>query len=407
MLVALLFLLLILSATMSAAETSLFLVARDRHLMQIERHRRGGGSHILQLLREPNELLMTVLLGNLFVNLMYFAISSVYIFRVKELYSVSASVAASAGVLILLVIGGEILPKTVAAAAPYPVGRLCAPIINRLRLLLAPLNRALSISVDATNRLLGIARQLRPAVDDTLLSQMFSASGRSGHLPVPSAEILASLLRLRRLRLKEFCTPRVDVKAFPLNGTAGEALRYARRWGAHTLPLYHRDHDDIQHYLDVIDLVGRGEETPESVRRYAKPIHFMPELATMDRVLRELLDENIRVILVVDEYGAMAGLATWNDVMRCLQRVRSAPLREGAGLRLPAEIPGRERLRDLRLFEEQPAGDSVTLSGFFTSLLGRVPTAGEDIELGQLTFTVLEASDRQIERMRVERREDA
>ncbi|MBF0245363.1 MAG: DUF21 domain-containing protein, partial [Planctomycetes bacterium] len=240
MLIPILICLLLLSALLSASETAFFLVAKNRLLIQSEklRVRRGNASAVLACLENPNRLLMTLLLGNLLVNLAFFAFSSLYVFELEKHGSMTESIVLSLVFLFVLVFFSEILPKTMASSYPLRCSRLAAPLISALTRVLAPATGVLESMVRGFNRLIGIKKGEDPSVDPEMLREVLEVGRGTGALHEGGAELLGRLIGLREIRLKEICTPRVDMRTCPRNATVAEVLVLARKWRLHTIPLH-------------------------------------------------------------------------------------------------------------------------------------------------------------------------
>lgn len=383
------------SALFAGAETALFLVAREKNYLQKEKNERGALSKVILLLQRPSRLLMTILLGNLFVNLSFFAFSSLIILRVEREVSTSASFILSIVFLLAVLIFGEICPKVLASSKPLLFSRIASPLIYRIVYVLRPMTHILENIVQGFNRLLGIDKNVEDGIGSEHLKGIVDLSESSGVLEEVSADMIENLIVLHHLRLKDIEVPRVDVKSCQIDETVESVLEKAREWNIYTIPLYNEHHDDIEHYLDCTNLIG-VKDVKQSVRSFSHPIHFMSELSQMDFVLREFLEDEIPLALVVDEYGHMSGIVSWNDVVNCL-RTQMEEVdydRLMPGYRI---ISGRENVRSLQLFEDEDMNDTVTLGGYLSSQFGRVPKEGEELEIQSYKILIYKATEKNIE----------
>ena len=393
----LLAILLLLSALMSGSETALFTLARDKRKLEEERLRAGDNSSILNLLRHPNRLLMTVLLGNLLVNLSFFAFSSMFIMQVSASMSTGMSFLVSLFFLLLVILFGEILPKLYATMAPYRVSRLGAPVVYRLAQVLMPLTAALEVSVHAVNRLVGLESKGRMHIDQEHLRQLVDISEQKGSLQDGNADIMGKLIDFSTIQLKEVCIPRVDVKSCRIDDTVEQIEARAREWKLFILPLHDQHHDDVGHYINIIETEECGNKKGAPARVYARPIPCLSELSKMDFVLREFLENEWTIALVVDEYGDMSGIVTWNGMMDCLRSTFSDQSYHHGSLRNGKIVLGRQNMRDLGLLEELRENDSVTVGGFLATLMDRMPRVGDEIIYKSVRFVVLKADEKGID----------
>lgn len=384
------------SALLAGSETAFFSLARDKKALKNEELRTQSESPILRLLHHPSRLLMTILLGNLFVNMAFFAFSSVYILQVESSSSAGKSLALSVFFLLLVVLCGEIIPKTIASVSPLYISRLSAPVIYRLTQVLSPLTYGLEKIVHAINRLLGLESSEKSHVDSEHLIDLVDVSELHGSLQESSADMVEKLIRLNDVALKEVCIPRVDVKSCKLGDSVEKVLKKAADWKFFCFPLYDKHHDDISHFVNIADTLGCKLKKNTAIKTLAKPIPYLPELAKMDYVLREFLEKEWSIALVVDEYGDMAGLITWNKIMDYLNiELQNLALNDEP--QSHTLVLGRQNIRDLGLIEELKENESVTVSGFLTQLLDRVPVEGEEISYKSMRFKVLKAGEKGVE----------
>jgi putative hemolysin len=385
--------LLILSAIFAGSETALFMVLKDRTLMADEKRVFGDGSFVLKVLREPNQLLMTVLLGNLLVNLVFFALSTIFVIEVERNVDVSAGVLVGAAFLIIVILFGEIVPKTIASIFPLPFSRKTAWLIYRVMVLLSPCVRMLNLVVVGINRLLGLTREEDDGVKTEDLQSFVDMSGSEGWLEGMHGEVMATVMELHELSLKSISTPRVDVKSIHEKTPLVEVRERGQEWGMTLLPVYREHHDDVSSYIDTVRLIGEIDESaPASSMAYPLPV--FSELSKMDFVLRKFLENEHRLALTVNEYGEMSGIVTWNDVMKCLSKKVSSPL-EGGDKTLIA-LDARTPLRELNCFHHLDSVDSVTLGGWISSSLGRIPVQGEMIKLDRMEMMVSRSSSKAV-----------
>lgn len=400
MLYFLLFALLACSAFMAGSETALFTFARDRRRMAKEKSRTGGDSAILRLLDNPSRLLMTILLGNLGVNLCFFAFSAIVVLRIEEEVSVSASLTASLLFLLLVLVFGEVLPKTIAASLPEFFSRFAAPILEKIQFVIRPASAALEISVTAFYRAVGIDSEAKAEIDDAHLQQMVGVTEHYGMIDPFRADVFETIIKLRGMRLREFCIPRVDLKACPIDATVGEVLSFSREQQESLVLIKGDSLDEAAGYVDAVELLPVIKDNDKQIRNYIKPVVFMPELAKMDWVLREFLEKELTHVVVVDEYGGVSGVATRDAIIQgLLYRIEDAALAVKDD-KNPRILSGRQKLRSMGIFgEDVDFGESVTIGGLITSSLERVPKVGEELHLHDRHFIVLEASDRSVEKV--------
>ena len=380
--------LLCLSALFAGSETALFMVMKDRQLMSDEKRLFGEASAILKISLDPNRLLMTVLLSNLLVNLIFFALSTIFVMEVEKNVDVSAGVMMGVFFLLVVIIFGEILPKTLASIVPLTFSRRTAWIIYRLMLVLTPVVNGLSLILVGVNRLLGLKRKGgEPSPED--FQNFVGVSGREGWLEGMHGEVMVTIMELHQLQLKVIRTPRVDVLSIQEDTPQSQVRHQSQEWGLTLMPLYREHHDDIESYVDTVRLIGLTDDQAPA-KNMAYPLPIFSDLSRMDFVLREFLEKEHRLALTVNEYGEMSGIVTWNDVMKCLIRKVTLPWEGEQRALMP--IDGRSKIRDLETFSSFRVEDAVTLGGWICSKLERIPEQGESIDIEGIQMLISKAT---------------
>ena len=389
--------LLLFSAIFAGSETALFLVGRDKGLLSEEEVEKGQTSSVLLLLKNPSRLLMTVLLGNLFVNMSFFAFSTFLILKVERDYSASAGLLVSLMSLFLLVIFGEILPKTLASVIPLRFSRFFSWWIYRLSLILSPFILILEKLIEGVNRMLGINKPGEPdKIDAKHLVDLVDVGENEGWLHGMQGDLMETLIKLKDVRLGDVMIPRVDVQSCSIESSVESVLEKVKEWGREWMPLYLEHHDDIAYYVDCVNLLGE-KNIAQTVEPFAIKLKVFPELARMDLVLRSFLEEETPLALVVDEFGEMVGMVTWDDVMKNLLRkfnVIHEKISKGVGVQV---VEGRTKLSSLDFLDIDMKGDSLTLSGYLIEKFDGIPKVGEVYHAGSVNFMVLRSGKKNIE----------
>lgn len=369
--------LLVLSGFFSAAETALFSLSLE------DRERAGPRVH--RLLDEPRELLVSVLLGNLLVNLLFFAFAA----RFLPGEDAKSGIVSGFAALFAILLVGEILPKTIALRAALPVARLSSLPLSSLVFALSPARRFVNMLLDAFLRALGQVDSGEPGVTPEALAEVLERSADEGVLAPGEADLLAEIIELGALRVREIMTPRVDMLAIDLRAdvAAQEAVvREAARRRMPWLPVIRETSDDVVGCIEVRDYLVQKDKNLE---RIVMPVKFVPEVAPVLSLLRVMREDRISEAVVVDEWGGTAGVVTVEDIFEELV----GDLRvEGEMPEQPVEFLGKGRFRvsgglSVRDWNDEFGMRVVptefeTVGGFVTALLGRIPVPGDRVTLG-------------------------
>ena len=367
-----------LSGLFSASETALFSLDEDG--------RKLAGRRARALLAAPRNLLLSLLVANLFVNSLFFAIQP-WLFAFDD---ARGALLAGFGSLVALLLAGEIVPKTLALSAPVVVSRWVAWPISVVVTLLTPLWRWMGAILDVLMRLTGEAGKRERRVTPDALAAALERSAEAGLLAAGEADLLAEIVELSSLAVREIMTPRVDMLALDLEASEEEreeVLREAKRSRVTWLPVIRGDADNVVGRVDLRDLLADPRKSIESL---VMPVAFVPEVAKVLTMLHTLREKRVAEALVVDEWGGTAGVVTLEDLFEQIvgdMRVEGEdvvkpviPMGEGR-FRVSGSLSLRE-WNDLLGVEVHPTAFE-TVGGYVTALLGRIPRAGDRVALGQ------------------------
>jgi putative hemolysin len=375
------------SGFFSASETALFrLGPEERHL---------AGRRAARLMEQPRDLLVTLLLGNLVVNLLFFTLVP----RLAAGAGWSPLVAAAVA-LVAIVLFGEIIPKTVGLHAPRPVARLVALPLSAVVRGLAPARRAATAIIEVILRGLGDAGKPEQGITTEALAEVLERSAGED-LHAGEANLLAEIVELDSIRVREIMTPRVDITTLDLAATdpraaVERAIEDRRSW----LPVVDGQADRVVGCVQVRDLV-RWPDRP--VDQLVMPVKFVPEVASALDLLDTFREDRTSEAVVVDEYGGTAGIVTVEDVFEELvgdlrteeegRRRSVVPLGEGR-----FRVSGQLSIRDWNeLFGRKLVPrEFETLGGLVLALLGRIPRAGDRVTTGGLELIVQEVRGRRV-----------
>lgn len=222
--------------------------------------------------------------------------------------------------------------------------------------------------------------------------------------------MLRTLVDFRETMVREVMTPRPDIVAVPDGATVEELRLLFREQQYSRVPVYHDSLDNVLGFVFVKDLIQQAAAAdPQApITPLIRPAIFVPETKRVVELLRELQRHRLQVAIVVDEYGGTSGLVTLEDLIEeIVGEIRDEydtevepVVDEGHGRFVFSGKAHVQELTDRLHFE--PSGEGFeTVGGFLLSRLGRVPAAGEHLEIDGLRVEVLEAEHRRITRVRI------
>lgn len=384
-----LFILLVFSGAVSAAETALFALNR-KDLHEFHRSRSPLKRAAYQLMLHPRRVLLTVLISNTAVNIAFFAVSA------NAFGEVSAAKATAVGAvaLFLVIVAGELLPKALALGNARLLAPPAAAMIRSLQIVLAPIIRLLSVLlVDPITRLLAPSSPSSDEVDPEELRLLVEQSARVGHIDTTENELLQAIVALPEASIREVMTPRVDIEFVRMSDSPGRALQTIKTCKRRILPVCGRDLDDVRGLIFARDaLISAGSPTTSLLRL----VRFVPEQLNLAQLVRHFHDEKTHFAIVVDEYGGTSGLVTVDDVVEWIVGdlpESEAPQREAQTERIDEttyRLSGDLSVRDwAERFGVEEVGPHVdTVAGLILAKLGRLPRTGDSIRIRNLTLTV-------------------
>lgn len=377
------------SGTFSASETALFSLTPAE--------RASSGRFVRELIAAPRELLATVLLGNLVVNVLFFAFAT----RMLGGATGSVDLVGYLAALLAVLVAGEILPKTVGLRARVRVAKLGSPPLVLLSRALAPVRRPLIRLLDATCRALGPFARDERALEPEDLAQVIGRVVARGIMHEGEADLMSEILELDAIRVREIMTPRVDTTFLELDGSNREkALASAVEQRLSWLPVVDGNADRVVGRVRVRDLLNEPSRAPSTL---VMPVKFVPEVASCLDLLHSLREDRVAEAIVVDEWGGTAGFVTIEDIFEEIvgelraegesRELVAVPLGEGR-FRVSGALPIRDWNEEFG-YRVVPT-EFETVGGFVTALLGRIPRTGDLVRYGDLEMRVHDVRGRRV-----------
>jgi len=398
-LVGLLVFLLLCSAFFSSSETGMLSLNRYRLRHQAKEGHRGA-RRASELLAHPDRLLGTILVGNNFVNILASSIATVL---AMQLWGEAGIAIATIGLTIILLIFGEITPKTLAALRPEIIAYPVSLPLKMLQKVLYPLVAMLSWVSNGLLGLLGV--DLSNKGNDSLSTEeLRSVVRESGSdLPLNRQSMLLGILDLERVTVDDIMIPRNEVAGIDLDDDL-EAIISQLRTTPHTrLPVFRNDINQIEgivHMRQIARLLSHDQLTKESLLAACTEPYFVPENTPLSTQLLNFQKQKRRIGIVVDEYGDVRGVVTLEDILEEIvgefsnqDTLRSPdihPQEDGTLV-----IDGAAYIREVNraLDWHLPCDGPKTLNGLITEALEHIPDSG-------ICLQILQAADNRVKSVR-------
>jgi putative hemolysin len=405
----LLIVMLILCTLASASETALTSVSRIKLKNLVEEGDKKA-AEIERLLANPNGFLSTILIVNSVATIVASSMATVLALRFSASWGeFISSILLSLVVLIFC----EITPKTAAVQNPLRWARAFVRPVRGAAWFLRPIVWALSAITTALVRLLGgQAVRHGPFVTEEELRLLVTVGEEEGVLEEEETEMIHSIFEFADTLVREVMIPRIDIIALESDTTVDQAVDLALQGGFSRIPVYEEGIDNIIGVLYTKDLLKQLREKHGSlpIRNLVRPAYFVPETKKLDDLLREIRQKRVHMVIVIDEYGSVAGLVTIEDLVEEIvgdiqdefdhEETLYEPVNEHEHI-FSAKISIDEfnDIMDTKLENE----DYDTLGGFLYAQLDKIPVVGDTITFEHHRFTVLTTRGRRITKVQVER----
>jgi CBS domain containing-hemolysin-like protein len=401
-------LLLAVSAFFSSAETA-YLSLQRVQLEHAVREGTAGATRISRLLESPARLLAAILVGNNLTNTAAAAVGTVIAF---ELFGEGPSVlVATFAITVLLVVFGEVGPKTIALNHNFPLARIYAVPLTAWTVVARPVVYLLDSVSRAFLAVFGGEVSSTEVLSSAEIRTAILLGGETGTLAADETELLLGALGFRGTQARSLMTARVDFVAVDETDSIRQAGERLAQAGYMRLPVYGDSADDVvgyAHMSDIAKAMLAGKEA-QPVASILRPVLFEPELASAASVLERMQQSSSQLVILLDEYGSTAGLLTLEDLVEeLIGEIQSESGREAAGV---AATRGKRTVVDarMRLSEvEDQLGYGVshqeaeTVAGLMLEELQHIPVRGEAIEYQGLRLSVVAADNRRIKLVAIE-----
>jgi len=405
-LVGLLVFLLLCSAFFSSSETGMLSLNRYRLRHQAKEGHRGA-QRASELLAYPDRLLGTILVGNNFVNILASSIATVL---AMQLWGEAGIAIATIGLTIILLIFGEVTPKTLAALRPEIVAYPVSLPLKLLQKVLYPLVAMLGWVSNGLLKLLGV--DLSNKGNDSLSTEeLRSVVRESGtDLPLNRQSMLLGILDLERVTVDDIMIPRNEVTGIDLDDDLESIIGQLRTTPHTRLPVFRNDINQIEgivHMRQIARLLSHDQLTKESLLEACNEPYFVPENTPLSTQLLNFQKQKRRIGIVVDEYGDVRGIVTLEDILEeivgefsnqdVLRSPDIHPQDDGTLV-----IDGAAYIREVNraLGWKLPCDGPKTLNGLITEALEHMPDSGICLQIGNYRLEILQAADNRVKSVR-------
>lgn len=301
--------LLLCSAYFSATETAFSALNRIR-IKNLASEGNRKAKKVLSLLDQYDELLSAILVGNNIVNIASTSIATVLFIGLLGNYGAMASTII---MTVLVLIFGEITPKSLAKEQPEDFAMFSAPLIGVLMVVLKPLTFVFGAMKKGIMRVFK-PKEKRSLTDGELLTLLEEAE-EDGGIDSNEGELLRNVIEFDDIAAEEILTPRVDMVAVKKDESKETIARLFRETGYSRLPVYENSIDYIVGIIHEKNFYSYVWGTDEGIDTIIRPVMFIPPTTKLSSLLKQLQRDQIHMAVVVDEFGGTAGIVTLEDII--------------------------------------------------------------------------------------------
>ncbi|MBW1659429.1 MAG: HlyC/CorC family transporter [Deltaproteobacteria bacterium] len=374
------------SAFFSGAETAIF-TANFYRLHHLERKGDRRAALIMKLRKAPDELIGTILIGNNFVNIA--ASSLATLLFIQLLGSTRGTIVATLVMTLMILLFGEIAPKTYAANYPETAALRVVEIIRWIERILSPITFLISKAGRGILWFFGVS----PSLPTKIITQdeiegIISIGKQDGVLLPEEERMLLNIFKIGKISLEQVMIPRTETIFLPVDAPEEEILATVEKTRLSRIPVFEEKKDNVVGILYVKDLIhALLNKRPIDLRKMTRRPFYIPLFAKVDQALHLFLSKGIQMAIVIDEFGGTEGIVTLKDLLEeIVGEIRDEdergtreiiPMSDGSYLaRGNADIEEINKATGLNLPEEEG-----NLAAYILKITGRIPKPGERIPL--------------------------
>lgn len=397
------------SAFFSATETAFSSLNRIR----LKNYAADGNKRAVKALKISDDFdraLSSILIGNNVVNIASASIGTLIFSNLLGNGPTAVTVSTIVMTVVVLIFG-EVLPKSLAKESPEKFALAVTPILYALIVLLTPLT-ALLVGLKKLVTKIFKTKNPVPSVTEEELKYIIEEIEDEGVLEEQESELVQSALEFDDITADEILTPRVDIAAVNVNDPPEKVLEAFREGSRSRLPVYEKSIDSIIGIINAKAFLNAYLENPEvSVRSLLQETIFVPPTKKISMLLKEMQRKKLQLAIVVDQYGGTIGIVTVEDILEELvgeiwdedEDITEEIVPVGENV---YEVSGDVNIYDmfeaLDLDFPKFKSTSNSLSGWALEMFERIPEAGESFTYENLTITVLELDEQRILKLKVE-----
>ena len=409
-LIIILVILIVLSMLFSISESA-FLGMNKLRLRILRKNKNKRAQTAGKLLERKEHLINSLLVSNDLVNIL---LSSILTAVALEIFGEKGVGIATLVATVLLLIFGEITPKTISTRCPDKIAYALAPFVKFITIIMFPIVAVVTFISRVFLRIFGIkTKQKKQSYTEEEIKTFFDISSESGAIEEDETRMMTQVFKFSDLEAEEIMVPRTKIRALSSEASYSDVIEASERTGFTRFPVYKNSIDDIIGIIYLKDVLP-FKENPDSfeLHKVMRPPLFILGTKKMSSIQQMFFENRQTMAVVVDEYSGTDGIITEKDISREIFALPGDSTLRGKVFDYDSvenkdefEINGSVLIRDLQLSLHIPMESKIneTVAGWFIERINRMPENGDRFEYEGYVFTVEKIQAHRIERLSIKK----
>ncbi len=395
------------SAFFSSAETAMMSASKIK-IRNLADDGNEKAKLLLKLLDNQSKMLSTILIGNNIVNII---VSSLTTILAQSLFGNIGITIGTAIITVVVLIFGEITPKTAAAINSEKMALRYVRVIYAITIIFTPIIWIINSLAFFVMKLLGINTKAREqAITESELRSIVDVSHEEGVLEEQEKKIINNLIDFGDDKAEDIMVPKIDVTCIDIDASYEDVMAVFKEEMYTRMPVYEGSSENIVGIINMKDLVLYKQDEPFNVRDFLREAHFTFEGKPLSELMLEMKKNAVSMMVVIDEYGSAVGIITLEDLLEeIVGEIRDEydadefdeiqQIKDDSYV-----VEGQMRLDDFNdnLGTELESDDYDTIGGYIIGKIDRMPKVGDVVFTGNIKLAVTEVDNKRINKVQVD-----
>ncbi|MBR5518055.1 MAG: HlyC/CorC family transporter [Clostridia bacterium] len=388
--------LVLMSAYFSATETAFSSLNKTR-LKTLAEDGNKRAALTLKLAENYDKLISTILIGNNIVNICLASLGTIFFIHIIHDENLGTTLS-TVVITVVVLIFGEITPKSIAKDMPEKFAMFSTPFINLLIIILTPINFVFSMWKKLISKILKVEENEKMSQEELLM--FVDEVEQEGTIDEDEGDLIRNVIEFTETQAEDILTHRVDLEAVPMDADKEEISKKFQDTQFSRLLVYEESIDNIIGFILQKDFYTVDGITKTSVKKLVKPVIFTQKTEMVNDLLKKLQVNKTHIAVVLDEYGGTLGIVTMEDILEELvgeiwdehdEVVEDFQKLDEDKYRVDCSVNAEDFFE---YFEIETETENVSLGGWVMEQLDKIPEKGDKFTFEELDITVIETDSR-------------